>query len=129
MTLSKMQPSTVLGIGAAVAGVATPIAAAVASAITGDGHWIALSGLAAGAVAGGVTAVVLPDNSAEKGAVEKFMQDAVTAGLQKNLAGALPTLLADGLAVVNAAKAAAPASAAPAASAVTPAPTAAQPAA
>lgn len=123
MNFPKMQPSTVLGIGAAVAGVAGPIAAAVASAITGDGHWIALAGVAGGAVAGGVASIVLPDNSVEKGAVEKLFQDAITAGLQKNLAGAVPTLLADGLGVVNAMKEAS-APAAPAASSGTAAKTA-----
>lgn len=103
MTLPKLQPSTVIGIGA---GLGT-IAGIVAHYLAGG---TSLS-LAVFGVVTAVAAIMLPDNTAAQNDIGAFFRDAVNAAVSKNPAAALPLLLGDGLAVARDLQTPAPAAA------------------
>lgn len=88
------QPSTILGI----AGLIGTTAGTIAHILTRD---MALS-VGVATIAGSIVHIVMPDNSGAQSSIEKLVTDAVTAGAQKRLAAAMPLLIQDGLAVVNA---------------------------
>lgn len=94
------QPSTILGI----AGLIGTTAGTIAHVLTRD---MALS-VGVATIAGSIVHIIMPDNSGAQSSVEKLVSDAVTAAAQKKLSDALPLLIQDGLAVVNAIAAPAP---------------------
>lgn len=94
------QPSTVVGIAAAIATVAHTLAAA----ITHQMSWPVALGGAVFALA----AMGLPDNSAAQRSARQLTEDLVTAAVRHRLAQAAPELLGDGASLVQAIAAAAP---------------------
>ncbi len=91
------QPTTVAGIS----GLIGTISALITHMIAHDGAWT----LSAAGVAGSITAILLPDNSALKSSVEKLAGDAIQAVVRKEIAAALPVLAMDTIRVANAAAA------------------------
>ncbi len=89
-----MQPTTIHGLGLIV-GV---FGAFLAHLITHD----VATDAAVGIAISGAVKVVLPDNSAASAPIEKLAKDTIQAAVQGRLAVMLPTLFADGVAVLNA---------------------------
>lgn len=94
------QPTTVTGIAAFVSAVVVVVAHVITKDVTIDA--------AAAAVAYSLMHLIMPDNSGAASSVEKLVQDAANAVIQKKLAATMPALLADTVAVIQSSQPVAP---------------------
>lgn len=96
------QPTTVNGLAALIGLVSSLVAGILTHLLSHDPETVSYMAGAAGLFAGGVVNLVLPDNSAAQSTAEKIVSDAVAAAASRHLVQVLPSLVADGMAVVAA---------------------------